>query len=146
MNLDDLSIVIGFTGTRRGMTVPQARGVVRFLAFQPESVAGFHHGDCVGADAQAHSLALQVGIRRIEIHPPSDPRARAFCQGAAVVHEEKSYRDRNHDIVDASHLLLAAPGGQEGKRSGTWATIRYARRAAGMPIVIIMPDGKELDS
>jgi len=50
---------------------------------------------------------------------------------------------RNRDIVAASDALLAAPEGPEASypRSGTWATVRMARRA-GLPIQIVWPDGR----
>jgi hypothetical protein len=51
---------------------------------------------------------------------------------------EKSYLDRNHDIVDSCSILLALPTGQEILPSGTWATIRYARRAA-VPVLLRLP-------
>jgi hypothetical protein len=48
---------------------------------------------------------------------------------------------RNHDIVDETELLIACPGElAEAVRSGTWATVRYARKL-GRPIVIFWPDG-----
>lgn len=60
---------------------------------------------------------------------------------ADVVHEPRPPLERNRDVVDASDVLLACPGGMaEEQRSGTWATIRYARKA-GKPVVIVWPDG-----
>jgi hypothetical protein len=43
--------------------------------------------------------------------------------------------------VDASQLLVAAPSGTtELRRSGEWATIRYARKL-GRAIWLVFPDG-----
>ncbi len=94
----------------------------------------FHHGDCIGADAEAHDIAREFSYG-VEIHPPLESRKRAWCS-SMLVHDPKPYLERNHDIVDACHLLIACPAGPEVMRSGTWATIRYARRT-GVPVVII---------
>lgn len=46
---------------------------------------------------------------------------------------------RNYDIVDACDILLAAPRTlTEELRSGTWATIRYARKT-GKKYLILAP-------
>lgn len=51
------------------------------------------------------------------------------------------YLQRNKVIVDRCGVLVAAPGeAQEQLRSGTWSTIRYARRV-GRPVIMVLPDG-----
>lgn len=53
----------------------------------------------------------------------------------------KPYLVRNRDIVEETELLIAAPAkAVEHLQSGTWSTVRYARRF-GRPISIIRPDG-----
>jgi len=53
----------------------------------------------------------------------------------------KPYLERNHNIVDESELLIACPKSKEEElRSGTWATVRYARKK-GVRIILIYPDG-----
>jgi len=48
---------------------------------------------------------------------------------------------RNHKIVDICDILVAFPQtNSETVRSGTYATIRYARKCK-KPIIIIYPDG-----
>jgi predicted Rossmann fold nucleotide-binding protein DprA/Smf involved in DNA uptake len=49
---------------------------------------------------------------------------------------------RNRIIVDGCDVLLAAPSGAErdNPRSGTWMTVRYARKRRKR-IVIVWPDG-----
>lgn len=84
----------------------------------------FHHGDCVGADAEAHAIAVDLGIP-VVIHPPLDPKARAGCQ-SQYIRERHPYVERNHHIVQETDYLIAAPKGPEVTRSGTWATVRYA--------------------
>jgi len=54
---------------------------------------------------------------------------------------EADYLARNHFIVAYSEELVAAPkSNKEELRSGTWATIRYARKRKRM-VTIIYPDG-----
>lgn len=98
-----------------------------------------HHGDCIGADAEAHEAALRMGTL-IYIYP-STARTRAWCQGAAMMAAPKPPLDRNPDIVNAGECVIATPGQMvEELRSGTWAAIRYARRVR-KPVHIIWPDG-----
>jgi hypothetical protein len=130
---------IGFTGTRIGMTATQALAVRHELERLRPTEA--RHGDCVGADAQFHALVReQDATTRIVVHPPDNPKLRAFCQGDLEL-VPRDYQARNRDIVDAADVLLAAPrGGGETLRSGTWATIRRAR-VRGIPILICYPSG-----
>lgn len=102
-----------------------------------------HHGDCIGADYEAHALARSLvgeGIH-IVIHPPRVEKNRAFCEGDEI-RKPKTYLERNRDIVDASDILLAAPKGSEHEyfRSGTWHTVRYALTVR-VPTLVIYPDG-----
>ena len=100
----------------------------------------FHHGDCVGADAEAHEIASYLGMYII-IHPPENPKSRAFCPFYKI-RKEKPYLDRNHDIVNETDVLIACPDGCEEKiRSDAWATVRYARKANKL-ILIVYPSGR----
>jgi hypothetical protein len=118
---------IGFTGTQEGMSEKQRSSLRQVLAsFFADGARVFRHGDCVGADAQAHAKAKAAGFR-VVIHPPSDDSKRAFCQGDAVL-TPRPYLVRNRHIVDASSVLIATPKGDDELRSGTWSTIRYARK------------------
>lgn len=133
---------IGFTGTQRGMTKEQLISFEAGLRFvmDGDDTDEFHHGDCIGADAQAHMVAFGLKFRII-VHPPIIDKKRAFCKGYSEIRIQKPYFDRNHDIVDQTEILIATPGeAEEQLRSGTWATIRYARKKGGHP-VIIGPDG-----
>jgi hypothetical protein len=135
---------IGFTGTRDGMSDHQKEGLLKLIMSM--DVRTFHHGDCVGADAEAHDIVCPYAP--IIIHPPSNSKMRAYkdtsgAPGAlkplgalkpSKVLEPKDYIARNHDIVDSTTVLIATPQGgpssessPSAKRSGTWATIRYAR-------------------
>ena len=88
-----------------------------------------HSGDCLGADALAFKYAKKLGWKN-ELHPPLNPKYRAYCKGYDKIHPEKEYLARNRDIVDSSKFLIAFPKdpSKEEQRSGTWATIRYARK------------------
>jgi hypothetical protein len=102
-----------------------------------------HHGDCVGADAQFHALARERGLR-VEIHPPSAPKHRAWLKGD-IMWPTYDYLDRNRHIVNCTGILIATPREREEQvRSGTWSTIRKARREHRR-IFIVRPDGKILE-
>jgi hypothetical protein len=128
--------VLGFTGTRRGMTLPQHDEVLR----QMLGSWTLHHGDCIGADAQAHVAAQALSLE-VVLHPPSENGQRAFCP-ASVARTPLPYLERNHAIVDECDYLIAAPGEktERARGSGTWATIRYARKT-GVPVTVVFPDG-----
>lgn len=127
---------IGFTGTQEGLTRKQeARFDVLLMGLTGE----FHHGDCIGADSEAHDIAREQGFH-IVIHPPVSWTKRARKSGDEL-RKPLPYLDRNRKIVDETEMLIAAPKGMEEKRSGTWATVRYARKLK-RPIIIVYPDGR----
>lgn len=116
---------VGFTGTRKGMSQYQKHRVYTYLERLGASEA--HHGDCVGADSDFHDICLDLGID-IYIHP-GRPNHRAWKGGAYCYYDAKDYFERNKDIVDTTDTLLATPDSdKERVRSGTWATIRYAKK------------------
>lgn len=137
---DQLMRALGFTGTQGGMTPDQRRAVESFLKEKAPSIV--HHGDCIGADADFHdAVEATLPGASIEIHPPRNPSKRAFKKGHRL-HPVKEYLDRNVDIVNVSDELLAIPKAfEEEQRSGTWFTVRQARKR-GKGIHIIYPDGK----
>lgn len=134
---------LGFTGTQLGCTEPQLeglRGQLHLLTPFDKQQQRFHHGLCIGADKQAHDIARTIGWCIIG-HPPSNYSKMASCR-CDEYRPEKPYLDRNRDIVDETEQLLATPATfGELQRSGTWATIRYARKLR-RPIYIIWPDGR----
>jgi hypothetical protein len=134
---------VGVTGTRKGLTAVQKEAVKILLSdLKAEEL---QHGDCVGADAEIHSLAEALGLR-IVIHTPSDTKRRAHCRSDHI-EPPKPYLARDRAIVDATALLIATPAEQHGERlrSGTWTTVRYARKA-GKRIIIVRPDGTREES
>lgn len=54
---------------------------------------------------------------------------RGFNKGDMLI-KEKSYLNRNKDIIDQSDFLIACPQDKEQEvlRSGTWSTIRNAKK------------------
>lgn len=136
-------MTLGFTGTSRGMTLKQTNTVRALM--NTLGVTVLHHGDCVGADAQAHAIAtVAVEPAEVVIHPPSDNKLRAFCSSPMIC-PPKPYLKRNRDIVaEGVDGLIAAPKDFVQPASlrgqGTWTTIGYARQA-GRKIWIVFPDG-----
>ena len=127
-------MIVGFTGTQKGMT---ARQKTDFADWLPRLDAlQFHHGDCIGADAEAHDVADDLGVVTV-IHPPIIMVKRAFKDGDTIL-PSKEYLERNHDIVEVADILIACPSGPEELRSGTWATIRYAMKR-GVNTLILYP-------
>lgn len=132
---------IGFTGTQRGMTLKQKETFKRVFTSRLAKEIVFRHGDCQGADAEAHDIVRLCDPNiRIVIHPPINELKRAFCKGDETL-PQKEYLDRNHDIVDNCELLIAVPKSYKQEvRSGTWATVRYAKRV-GKDVCVIYPNG-----
>ena len=119
---------IGFTGTQLGMTDIQKETLKNFLEVNKVLIQEVRHGDCMGADKQFHEICEELSIPII-IHPPIKDCKRVFCKNAINIMPPKDYITRNHDIVDNSDVLLGAPKlAIEELRSGTWATIRYAKK------------------
>lgn len=122
---------IGFTGTRAGMTEEQKkvfRDMLILASVFTEASVRLHHGGCVGADEDAHHIAKEMGAK-IVVHAPINKMGVFDYSDADEIRDSKEYLERNHDIVDESMFLAAAPKTKEEVlRSGTWATIRYARK------------------
>lgn len=125
---------IGFTGTRQGMSQNQKEQFV--LKLFDLDLTEFHHGDCIGADADAHDIVREFFPDvKIIIHPPERTGSQAFKQGD-LYHPTKPYIMRDRDIVRDSDYLIGAPLDVEVIRSGTWTTIRYARKI-GRPHTVL---------
>jgi hypothetical protein len=109
---------------------------------QTNLVPEFHHGDCIGADAEAANIfRLCISPNILVSHPPLNPSKRAYVLSAEV-RPEKEYLERNQDIVNETAFLIACPKEFAGEelRSGTWSTVRYARKV-GKRVTIVRPDG-----
>lgn len=133
---------IGFTGTQDGMTEIQKE---RFFAIYSWYLRNFlddlefHQGQCIGADQEALEIVQSLGGVWTVSHPPTETRRQhnILCD---EIREPKWFLDRDHDIVDEVNVLLAAPRSRkEELRSGTWATVRYARKVL-RPLEMVWPD------
>jgi len=130
-------MIVGITGTRKQPSSSQLFQLEEELTLRNHGV--LLHGDCVGVDALAHDFARTEGYI-IEVYPPDVDTYRAWRQGDTV-YTPRPYRDRNQIIVDRCELLVAVPEGLESQhpRSGTWMTVRMARRA-GKQLIVILPE------
>lgn len=137
-------INVGFTGSRAGMTAKQTERFTQELSELKRSFENrhivFRHGDCVGADAEAHKIVVDEFLGTTEIFPCNITWARAWCE-SETIHTPQPPLNRNKIIVDRSTYMFACPSGAEILRSGTWSTIRYARKN-GVWLCVIMPNGE----
>jgi hypothetical protein len=121
-------MIFGFTGNRYGLSETQIKEILKIFENE-EGKIEVHHGDCVGADEQFHKLCEKNTKIKIVIHPPSDNKLRAFCKSDYIT-EPKDYLKRNDDILKSCEILIACPIDEnEILRSGTWSTIRKARKS-----------------
>ena len=144
MLLKDANFSIGFTGTRLGITEEQKKsigGLILGMAVTPDE---FHHGDCIGADSDAHDIVRALSKKiKIIIHPPKKEGLRAFKKGDET-RQPLGYYERDRNIVKNANMVIAAvkekdvsvPG-----NGGTWYTINYAL-SHYMPVKIILPNGE----
>jgi hypothetical protein len=129
----------GITGNRTGLSERQIAWIKgNMLSSREPNVLA--HGDCIGVDAEVHDLwASAYGERWVSIHPPEDETYRAF-KSSTTMYLPEPYLDRNKRIVETCDLLVAFPDKPEYLRSGTWSTVRAARKIRKNNIVV-HPDG-----
>jgi hypothetical protein len=112
-----------FTGTRKGVTTAQEQTLYNVLSSMRPFYDVLNDGDAIGADQTAKRIGDELGYLVVP-----------YPAGDAPI-------ERNHTMVDRSALLVACPAqDHEILRSGTWATIRYARKRC-ISVTIIWPDG-----
>lgn len=125
-------MIVGFTGTRNGMTEEQKLRLARFLEdaklSSPYQCALFH-GACHGADLEAAAIAAARGFNVVPF-----PRENETP-------EANKARDRL--IVAGSDILVAAPSGwvEITRGSGTWYTMREGRRQ-DKRVYVVWPNGE----
>lgn len=140
-------MILGFTGTRIGLSPDQRWALGDVVAALPTRLI---HGGAVGADQEIDEWLAPLFAERtisIEIYPGSPVRRDYWLDPIRSYREIRHVWDvtaplkRNRLIVKYSDHLIAYPGTMtEIARSGTWATIRYARKT-GKPITIVWPNG-----
>lgn len=136
---------IAVSGSKYGMSEAQVFmfGMLLGKLLQEDSEITIHHGDCIGVDSAVASLTEAHNIPVI-VHPPVNDRYKGYNEtrpNVVAVREPKDYLDRNHDMVDECFMHVAMPNTtKEQLRSGTWATVRYARKK-GKPVAVIYPNG-----
>lgn len=133
---------IGFTGTQHGMTETQRQVVFDLLKHRTFYA---RHGGCIGADKHFDEIVRRIkGCYGVIVHPSTIVNKRAeltLDPVRDVLLGPKPPLVRNQDIVIESFVMLATPKEDRMQiRSGTWATIRYAREVQ-KPMVIVMPNG-----
>lgn len=120
-----MNIKLGFTGTRHGMTQRQTQQLTLVLSLlnecdEKEFHYGTHESVRLVADEQAAEIAKIHGFKTVPHH--------------ALRGEEL---DRDTRQVQASDVIVAAPSSDsEQVRSGTWATIRRARKSGKAVIML----------
>lgn len=133
---------LGFTGTRNGLDRRQAIALSRKLnQLRDLGYEWFHHGDCIGADEDAHYRAKSEGFKT-HGHPPINDTYRAHCRFDKV-EAPVSFRERNAAIVDRCDILIVCPKSAafpDVTRGGTLMTYNIAK-AEHKPTCIIYPDG-----
>jgi len=141
-------ISIGFTGTREGFTGPQVKSFKDLLAdlVSLHPAADFHHGDCEGADAEAHDIVRALcPAWIIHIHPgPEGDRHRAGRAGDKL-YAPKGHFARNRDIVNASSLVIGVSKTPHRlELGGTWYTLDFAKKSK-VQTKVIWPAGDVAD-
>lgn len=146
-------IRLGVTGTRELPTEPQEYHLGLLIHTAIRLTSGdrvFHHGCAIGTDETAHQYALSIPGILIHGHPgyganfTTAYRMKIRPDEFTTIHQAKRYGERNHDIIRAVNLLIACPLHPEhdprSARSGTWQTVRLARRSR-VPAIIISSNG-----
>lgn len=130
--------VVGFTGTKDGLSTDQL-GVLEQLLARVPGARELHHDDSVGAADTAHLIARTLSWR-IVVHPPTrSRRARGHLGDVRLDPQDRS--TRCDAIARACALLVACPADPaEQEHSDTWLTVRRAR-VHGRPIGLVLPDG-----
>lgn len=137
--------IYGVTGTRHGAVKEQKASLLIRIAKITEKLDGrfepwLIHGGCIGVDIQTHLICKGFGWKTWVLPGPYGPDP--ACCDADEMEENRPFIERNHLIVDRCGAMHALPDRHtEVMRSGTWATIRYARKIRRR-LVIIWPDGR----
>lgn len=133
-------MTIGFTGTRQIEKISALRldllyKKIIFYKIDYDLELTLLHGCAFGADSYFHSIGINENIPIIG-RPTYN---RNFdLRDFEYLHLPEAPLTRNKKIVDDCDILIALPIDKdvEELRSGTWATIRYARKQNKQIIMI----------
>lgn len=131
---------LGFTGTRTLDTVKLQAEMDMARLIDDRRFTHFVSGACIGFDTYAGLLAVRMrpDATHLVIVPADRSRVSGWWLAFPHVLVQKmaagsSYADRNERIVAICDFLVALPEHDEdhprSARSGTWQTVRMARRA-----------------
>ena len=148
-------MIIGFTGTQKGMTDWQKKELAMILKIQ--NCSEFVHGDCIGADVEASTIAILNRVKIFSVYPSNLTKKRAYSfrdngtygeyrlihldaineDFQVKFHPPKNPLERNKDIVHYCDFMICAPKEHaHSLRSGTWMTIRYIWKMKKAHIII----------
>lgn len=123
-----------------GLNETQFNVIKRFIIEDTDTEV-LHEGDCIGVDQQVTLMFQDISPEIwVVCHPAERIGTRSFGEYDEI-RPARGYLIRDKDMVNEADYLWAVPHCEEIARSGTWATVRYARKK-GIPITIIMPDGE----
>ena len=135
---------IGITGTREGMNAYQQAAVRSFLLEMYAYGKEFHHGDCIGVDAEAAAIAADIGYKIVSYPGPDEGGLRAYFKSDEI-REPKSHFARNRDIVDFTDILMVVPlQDSHQTKGGTWYTHDYAMKK-GKKVQMFYPSAIQLN-
>lgn len=146
--------LLGVTGTHHGMSAPQ-RATFAALVLAMPVLSSVHHGGCVGADTECddivrvakpsvvHHVHLGEKTEWPGVPPQGFPVVTPIRHRPPTwVYPRTTNLVRNRRIVSLVEVLIGFPHlSVEERRSGTWATIRWAW-LSDVPHVIVWPDGE----
>jgi len=139
-------MILGFSGTRDGLNPTQLFNLDYEIERARASL--FLHGGAEGADEHADQYASHHLIA-VEVYPCTSTRYHYWAglddEIVRAVHTPRPPLVRNKIIAQRCARLIATPStNEETLRSGTWATIRYAKREFKR-VTIIFPDGRVVE-
>lgn len=133
-----------FTGTRKGLSNDQLLSLDFIVVrLRQQGYTVHHNGLAIGADTVALYVARKERFYTVGHpvrHKDQNRSLRGMCNELRPVWGKPI--DRNHNMVNESQLVVACPFEKEEqiRGSGTWATMRYAKRK-GRSLCVIWPDG-----
>lgn len=134
---------VSYTATQRGITPVQSVNLrINLEELKPTC---FIHGGCIGGDDEGDEIAAELGIPRF-VFPSDIPGKRvpdevlkARGGSKVTIMPPEPPLKRNPKIVRAGDYLIGCPKERkETIRSGTWTTIRAARKR-GIPVLVLEP-------